>query len=100
MVVSAESDNLKPALSECCGEGIPPSYLRISFMPRLRPLIGFKNSIPRACDLVTNMHFKIGPGSFQDIRGALFVAGLSLFAIFLVKLFNARMQFIKRREKV
>lgn len=45
------------------------------------------------------MSFKIGPGNFQDIRRALFVACLGLFAIFLVKLFNARMQFIKMKNK-
>ena len=45
------------------------------------------------------MSFEVGPGQFQDIQRALFVACLSLFTIFLVKLFNARMHFIKMKKK-
>ena len=45
------------------------------------------------------MDLKIGPGNLQDIQQALFVACLTLFAIFLVKLFSARMQFIKMQKQ-
>ena len=44
------------------------------------------------------MDLKMGPGNLRDIQRALFVACLSLFAIFLVKLYNARMQFIKMQK--
>ena len=45
------------------------------------------------------MLFNIGLGGSQDIQRALFVACLTLFAVFLVKLFNARMNFIKLKRQ-
>ena len=41
----------------------------------------------------------IGLGDDQDIQRALIVAFLTLFAIFLAKLFNARMHFIKSKRQ-
>ena len=66
---------------------------------RLDLQIYFKNPIPSLCDLDTNMDLKMGPGNLQDIQRALLVACLSLFALFLVKLFNARMRFIKMQKQ-
>ena len=45
------------------------------------------------------MKSNIGLGDSQGIQGALFVTCLTLLAIFLVKLFNARMHFIKLKRQ-
>ena len=45
------------------------------------------------------MLFNIRLGDSQDVQRALFVACLTLFAIFLVKLFNARLHFIKLKRQ-
>ena len=45
------------------------------------------------------MVFNIGLEDSQDIQRALNIACLTLFAIFLVKLFNARMHFIKLKRQ-
>lgn len=45
------------------------------------------------------MKFKINLGSFQQLQQALAIAGLSLFASFLLGLFNARVRFIKLRKQ-
>ena len=47
----------------------------------------------------SNMLFNIGLGDSHDIQRALFVACFTLFAIFLVKLFNARMHFVKLKRQ-
>lgn len=45
------------------------------------------------------MHFETGLGSFHHLQQALLVAFLSLLAIFVVKLYNARVRFIKLKKQ-
>ena len=66
---------------------------------KAKPQTPLELSIERDDDLDDNMQLQNQMGSFPYLQQALLIACLSLLAIFVVKLYNARARFIELRKK-
>ena len=66
---------------------------------KLNPQPPLKLFIEPDDDLDDNMQLQNQMGSFRHLQQALLIACLSLLAIFVFKLYNARVRFIELRKK-
>ena len=92
----------QPNLFERFGQQLSPACLRTSLIfahVELNCNFDSNSSVPEFHDTEINMLFNIRLGDSQRILPALFVLCITLFAIFAVKLFNARMHFIKLKRQ-